>query len=49
LSATVETLKDTLTTEYLAGLGAISQVRARLVWLREMLVFYGAAPQQDDG
>ena len=43
LTVAVEALKDTHTTEYLAGLGAISQVGARLAWLREMLVFYGGA------
>jgi DNA-binding PadR family transcriptional regulator len=41
LIVAVEALKNTHTAEYLAGLGAIAQVRARLTWLREVLAFYG--------
>jgi DNA-binding PadR family transcriptional regulator len=42
LNVTVEALKDTQTTEYLAGLGAIAQVGARLTWLREVRCFMAA-------
>ena len=43
LTVTVEALRHTQTQEYLAGLGAMSEVGARLSWLRDVLLFYGGA------
>jgi DNA-binding PadR family transcriptional regulator len=44
LTFTVEALRHTQAQEYLAGLGAMSQVGARLAWLREVLLSYESAP-----
>ncbi len=40
LAPTVEALKAVDTSEYLAGRGAIHQLEARLMWLRELISFY---------
>jgi DNA-binding PadR family transcriptional regulator len=45
LKPAVEAMKAVHALEYLAGRGAIHQLRARLRWLRDMLAFYdGASP-----
>lgn len=49
LEGVLESLKAVDTVEYLAGRGAVHQLQARRMWLRELIEFYAGAPLLNGG